>query len=136
MVFSKGGSQSADQYDSGMVWDLRQFYERLLASYIVSFKEAEEVDDYPSMLRCLDKWYYSAKTEWSPEKEDEQYVNNLRKRIIDLSNEYEGVWFKKSYKPEPLEKIQNAFQQAKAYLLFKMKSSNAFGKESFNRGLI
>jgi len=135
MVYNSYYNQSQSFDDSGkMAWDLRQFYARWVAKYMLDFKQAEDESDYPSMLKMLCRWHSSAKHEWSEDKTDDAW-DNLKINFYSLANKNKNVYFRKSFDAEPIAKLEDHLQKMKEFLLYKMKNSNMFGATWNDDGL-
>jgi hypothetical protein len=135
MVFESEYTPSEDSTNQ-LTWDLRTFYVKYVSSYILSFKMAEDVNNYPLMLRYLDKWHSTIKHEWIKEVGvvDETY-EKLRKEFVMVAQKYKEEFHKKGNGSLGLQLLDDKLQDMKHYLLFMMKKSKMFGSDSVNRGL-
>ena len=120
--------------ETKLAWDLRQFYTRFVAIYMLRFKEAEDNEDYPNMLKCLDKWCSTIKHEWSENKKDEEYLK-LREKLIEAARKYKNTFFKKEKNEQGVFEIESALGEIKEYLMAKMKEAGMFGSEWNDDGI-
>lgn len=129
-------SYQANSYDESgkLAWDLRQFYARWVAKYMIDFKIAEENDSYPTMFRALCRWHSSAKHEWQEDGIDEDWAK-LKDEFAKLSNKYRSAYFGKSFKSSEVSSIEESLQTMKEYLLYHMKNSGMFGATWDDDGL-
>lgn len=120
--------------DSKLAWDMRQFYAQYAALYMVDYKRAEDIDDYHSMFRILNKWHDTIYHEWCKEKINKEF-NELRDVVVKLSNQFEKVYFGKDKNAKAVYEIETALSNMKSYLMRNMKESGMFGAVWDDSGL-
>ena len=135
MVFQSEYTPTDDSTNQ-LTWDLRTFYVKYVSSYILSFKIAEDQNNYPSMLKSLDNWHSTIKHEWLKEAgaEDQNY-EQLRKEFVEAANKHKDEFHRKGNNHSAIQLLEDKLQDMKHYLLFMMKKSKMFGSDSVNRGL-
>ena len=113
--------------DSKLAWDLRQFYAKYSALYMVDYKKAEDANDYPAMLKVLDKWHSTVAHEWIQDKKDEDF-EKFRANVVKLSNDHNLIWFgRKKDNAKAVYEIEMALMEMKKYLMRNMKEAGMFG---------
>lgn len=135
MAYNQYSNNYNDTDESKLAWDSRQFYSRFGESYVIKFCQAEDTEVYPSILKCLDRWYYAIKQEWVELNEEDEEYFNLRDNLIKASMKHREVWYGRKFNAEGVHEIDFAVQKMKNYLLTKMKKSGVFGSEWDDDGL-
>jgi hypothetical protein len=127
-------SYNISSEDTKLAWDMRQFYAQYSALYMVDYKKAEDMDDYHSMFRILNKWHNTICHEWCEDKEDVDF-EKLKNVVVILSNEYENAYFGKDKNAKAVYEIETALYDMKRYLMRNMKHSGMFGQVWDDSGL-
>jgi len=141
----------ADNYGGDLAYDLRQRYAKLVADHIEDISMYRKERNYPEWFRALEDLYTITEYKFKINKEEKkekdklkinekakfefQVYTNLKKELIDISNEHPNTWGGSTNISEEIAKIETALRNIEEWLYYKMNEVNMFGSKREAEGL-
>ena len=132
-----------------MAYDLRQRYAKIVGDHIEDVAIHRKNRDFQEYFRALEDLHTLTKHKFKDNKKTNKYVSNdkkektisitfeqLRKKIIDVSNEYPSAWAGSGTEPKEINEIDRALREMEEFIYFKMNEASMFGSKRDMEGLI
>lgn len=116
-------------YDGGnneLVWDLRQFYAKYIANYLLRFDEAKEIQNYPVMKNQLEWLFKTVKGKVKKKYTEKDFTDDM-KLILTYATKHPLAWDNRG-KNEERQELEQLFMNLYSNLFSAMVDAGIFGK--------
>lgn len=126
------------QIQQDLAYDLRQRYAKLVGDHIEDVAIARKNRNYSEYFRSLDDLYTITKHKFKAKTSKEKKITygDLRKKAIDIGNEYHDAWNGNNSDSEAIAKIENALRNMEMFIYARMDDAKMFGSKRDTEGLI
>lgn len=128
-------AETGNPYSEEMAWDMRQFITRFIALHMMDYYKAEKDNNYPLMLRILNRWHSTVFGKASKTDDKDEDYGKLHTEIIKIANKYQHTWLGKNYNSVGVSEIEGQFNSMKEYLISLMEEYQMFGAKKDLSGL-
>ena len=129
--------EGSSNEDSSMAWDLRQYYARIVGEHLIKMCEDRQLKNYPDYFKDMENINVITQHNFKDlkkNKNNESY-EELRKKLIEDANVYQGAWAGKDKTPNKVAIIENALRKIEEYLWLNIHEAGMLGKKFEDEGL-
>lgn len=121
----------ANPYSEELAFDLRLIYARIVGIHLIDIIKSRRARDYATWFRNLRslKIVISHKMKKKSLQDFEKEYKEIFDKVIEKINENKTVYFKKSFNPMGIEKIESALFEMEELLWYYMDESNMMGSK-------
>lgn len=126
---------SSDEYEPGMVWDLRQIYAiEIVGQTLKDIKRARNLNDYPTWFKLL-KRDLATEINHKLDSSEKPLVANKIKAIEKIIIENQNAYTNQECSAEQVQKVEEALCNLEMYLKQLMEEHGMFGMKEEDIGL-